>query len=216
MWIGTRPTTHSPAVRGAAVRHLKAADPVLARVIERVGLCRLDPTQRPNIFHALVRSIIYQQLNGNAAGSIYRKFKGLYPGKAFPRPSDILATPEPSLRGAGLSPQKLSYLRDLSQKVEDGTLNLRGLRASDDEAVIEHLTQVRGVGRWTAEMVLIFTLGRPDVLPVDDYGFRRAVQIEYRMKQPPRPERLRKLAEPWRPYRSVGTWYMWQSLDHDT
>ena len=185
----------------------------MRRVIARVGPCRLDPEQRPDIFHALVRSIIYQQLNGNAAGSIYRKFKGLYPGKRFPTAADIAATHDAAIRGAGISPQKLSYLRDLTKKVEDGTLALRSLRKMEDEAVIEHLTQVRGVGRWTAEMVLMFTLGRPDVLPVDDYGFRRAVQLHYGMRALPKPERLRKIGEAWRPHRSVGTWYMWQSLD---
>lgn len=205
-------TTKRPGYR-AAVRHLKAADPVLARVIQRVGPCRLEPGQRPDVFHALVRSIIYQQLNGNAAGSIYRKFKGAYPGTTFPTPADILSTPETTLRAAGLSPQKLSYLRDLSAKVGDGTLNLRRVRSMDDEAAIEHLTQVRGVGRWTAEMVLIFTLGRPDVLPVDDYGFRRAVQVAYKTRGPPKAVRLQAIAQAWRPYRSVGTWYMWASLN---
>lgn len=200
---------------GPAVRHLKSVDPVMARVIARVGPCRLDPEQRPDVFHALVRAIIYQQLNGTAAGSIYRKFKGLYAPKGFPKPGDILATADGALRSAGISPQKLSYLRDLSAKVEDGTLELRRLRAWDDEAVIEHLTQVRGVGRWTAEMVLIFTLGRPDVLPVDDYGFGRGVKVSYGLRGHPKPERLRKIAEPWRPFRSVGTWYMWQSLAVD-
>jgi DNA-3-methyladenine glycosylase II len=195
-----------------AVRHLKAADPVMARVIAIVGPCRLDPSQRPDVFHALVRAIIYQQLNGSAAGSIYRKFKGLYPGKRFPNAADIRGTPDAAIRGAGISPQKLSYLRDLSLKMEDGTLNLRRLHAMDDNAVVEHLTQVKGVGRWTAEMVLMFTLGRPDVLPVDDYGFKRAVQIAYKMRGLPKPDRLQKLAEPWRPFRTVGTWYMWQSL----
>jgi len=194
------------------VRHLKAADPVLRRVISRVGPCKLDPDQRPDIFHALVRAIIYQQLNGTAAGSIYRKFKRIYAPKRFPSTKDILATPDRKLRAAGISPQKLSYLGDLSAKVEAGAVDLRSVRAMGDEAVIEHLTQVRGVGRWTAEMVLIFTLGRPDVLPVDDYGFRRAVQISYRMRQLPKPDRLRRIAEPWRPHRSVGTWYMWASL----
>ncbi len=194
------------------MRHLKAADPVLRRVISRVGPCKLDPDQRPDIFHALVRAIIYQQLNGTAAGSIYRKFKRIYAPKRFPSTKDILATPDRKLRAAGISPQKLSYLGDLSAKVEAGAVDLRSVRAMGDEAVIEHLTQVRGVGRWTAEMVLIFTLGRPDVLPVDDYGFRRAVQISYRMRQLPKPDRLRRIAEPWRPHRSVGTWYMWASL----
>jgi DNA-3-methyladenine glycosylase II len=196
----------------AAVRHLKGADPVMRRVIERVGPCRLDPEQRPDVFHALVRSIIYQQLNGAAAGSIYRKFKGLYPGKRFPTAADIAGTKDAAIRSAGISPQKLSYLRDLSVKAQDGTLELRKVRSLGDDDVVEHLTQVRGVGRWTAEMVLMFTLGRPDVLPVDDYGFRRAVQIEYKMRALPKPERLHKLAAPWRPYRTVGTWYLWQSL----
>jgi len=185
---------------------------VLRRVIDRVGPCKLDPEQRPDVFHALVRAIIYQQLNGSAAGSIYRKFKGLYPRKRFPTAADIAATHDAALRSAGISPQKLSYLRDLSAKVQDGTLELRKVKVLSDDAVVEHLTQVRGVGRWTAEMVLMFTLGRPDVLPVDDYGFRRAVQVEYKMRALPKPDRLNKLAEPWRPFRTVGTWYMWQSL----
>lgn len=184
----------------------------MARVVAKVGPCRLDPAQRPEVFHALVRAIIYQQLNGSAAGSIYRKFKGLYPEKRFPTAADIRETPDAAIRGAGISPQKLSYLRDLSVKMEDGTLNLRRLHSMEDEAVVEHLTQVRGVGRWTAEMVLMFTLGRPDVLPVDDYGFKRAVQIAYKMRALPEAERLQKLAAPWRPYRTVGTWYLWQSL----
>jgi 3-methyladenine DNA glycosylase/8-oxoguanine DNA glycosylase len=196
-----------------AVRHLKAADPVMRRVIDKVGPCRLDPGERPDVFHALVRSIIYQQLNGNAAGSIYRRFKALYPSREFPTAADIAATGDGALRAAGLSPQKLSYLRDLSARTADGSLDLAGVHGMEDEAVIEHLTQVRGVGRWTAEMVLMFTLGRQDVLPVDDYGFKRAVQVQYRMRAPPKRERLHKLAEPWRPFRTVGTWYMWQSLD---
>jgi len=201
------PPSHAPAVR-----HLKACDGVMARVIAKVGPCRLEPERHPEVFQALVEAIIYQQLNGKAAGSIYRKFKGLYAPKRFPKPAEILATSDGELRGAGVSPQKLSYLRDLSAKVEDGTLELRKLRAWDDEAVIEHLTQVRGVGRWTAEMVLIFTLGRADVLPVDDYGFGRGVKIAYGLRRHPKPDRLRKIGEPWRPFRSVGTWYMWQSL----
>jgi len=192
---------------------LRRADPILAGVIKRVGPCKLDPQQRPEVFHALAQAIIYQQLNGVAAGSIYRKFKALYPGRAFPKAADIVATPDARIRSAGISPQKLRYLKDLSSKVIDGTVDLKAVRAMDDEAVIEHLTQVTGVGRWTAEMVLMFTLGRPDVLPVDDYGFRHGVQLAYKMRALPKPERLRKLAEPWRPYRSVGTWYVWASKD---
>ncbi|HEX9709557.1 MAG TPA: DNA-3-methyladenine glycosylase [Candidatus Thermoplasmatota archaeon] len=197
----------------AAVRHLKRSDPVLAAVISRVGTCRLDPGKRPDVFHALARSIIYQQLNGTAAGTIYRRFKGLYPGAGFPTPERILATPVPRLRAAGLSPQKAGYIRDLAAKVEAGEVDLRAVRRMGDDEAVEELTKVKGVGRWTAEMVLMFTLGRPDVLPVDDYGFRRAVMLAYGMRGPPKAERLERLARPWRPYRSVATWYFWQSLD---
>ena len=196
----------------AAVRHLRAADPVMARVIKRVGPCRLDPSHHPDVFDELVRSIVYQRVSMAAAGSIYRKFTGLFPGAKPPTPSQIAKTRDAALRGAGLSPQKLSYMRDLCQKVKDGAVDPRAVPQMDDEAAIEHMTQVKGVGRWTAEMVLIFTLGRPDVLPVDDYGFKRAVQIEYKMRALPKPHRLHKLAAPWRPYRTVGTWYLWQSL----
>ena len=196
----------------AAVRHLRAADPVLERVIARAGPCKLDPEQQPDVFHALARAIVYQQLNGTAASSIFRKFQGLYPDGAFPRPSDIVQTTDKKLRSAGVSPQKARYLKDLSSRVLDGTVDLKAVRSMEDEAVIEHLTQITGVGRWTAEMVLIFALGRPDVLPVDDYGLARAVKVAYGRRQLPTPDRLRKIAEPWRPYRSVGTWYLWQSL----
>lgn len=196
----------------AAVRHLKAADPVMRRVIERVGPCRLDPAHHPDVFDELVRSIVYQRVSMAAAGSIYRKFTGLYPGAKPPSPVEIDRTADAALRGAGLSPQKLSYLRDLCLQVKAGRLEPRAVPAMTDEQAIEHMTQVKGVGRWTAEMVLIFTLGRPDVLPVDDYGFKRAAQIEYKMRALPKAERLHKLAKPWRPYRTVGTWYLWQSL----
>jgi DNA-3-methyladenine glycosylase II len=164
------------------------------------------------VFHALARSIIYQQLNGRAAGTIYRRFKGLYPGGRFPTAQRILETPPPKLRSAGLSPQKASYIRDLALKVESGAVDLQSVRSMGDEEVIAQLTKVKGVGRWTAEMVLIFTLGRPDVLPVDDYGFGRAVKAAYGMRSMPSPQRLERLARPWRPHRSVATWYFWQSL----
>jgi len=197
----------------SAVRHLRTADPHLRSVIERVGACRLTTPARPDVFHDLARSIVFQQLNGAAAGTIFRRFKELYPDRKFPHPDDILATSDKRLRSAGLSPQKLSYLRDLAAKLIDGTVDLRAVRSMDDEDAIEHLTQVKGVGRWTAEMVLMFTLGRPDVLPVDDYGFKRALQIEYKMRAFPKPEKIKKLAEPWRPYRTTGTWYLWASLN---
>lgn len=197
----------------AAVRHLKRADPVLAGIIRRVGPCTLDPAGRPDVFQALTRAIVFQQLNGTAASTIFGRFRDLYPPGRFPSPDAILATPVPRMRKAGLSPQKAGYIRDLATRVKTGDVDLKAVRKMEDEAVIEELTRVKGVGRWTAEMVLMFTLGRPDVLPVDDYGFRRAVMVNYRMRKLPSPDRLRRLARPWSPHRTVATWYMWQSLD---
>ena len=205
-----------PPDHRAAVRHLKAADPVLRRAIERVGPCRLDPAHHPDVFDELVRSIVYQRVSMAAAGSIYKKFTGLVAGGRPPTSAQIAKLSDAKLRGAGLSPQKLSYMRDLCAKADSGDLRPDLVPAMGDEEAIEHMTQVKGVGRWTAEMVLIFTLGRPDVLPVDDYGFQRAVQRAYRMRALPSAERLTKLAGPWRPYRTLGTWYMWQSLKVDT
>ncbi len=195
----------------AAVRHLKSADPVLAKIIRKVGPCRI-PAPRPgpkSVFESLVMAILYQQLTAKSAGAIYKKFKALYP--RYPGPEEVLATSDRALRGAGVSPQKAGYLKDLSAKVVDGTVNLQGLGRLSDEEVVEALTQIRGVGRWTAEMVLIFTLGRPDVLPVGDYGLQKAVRKAYGLRGLPKPGRFQRLAEPWRPYRSTASWYLWAS-----
>ncbi len=196
-----------------AIRHLKRSDPVLDLVIKAVGPCRFEPEKRPDVFRSVARAIIHQQLNGTAAGTIYRRFKGLYPRRRFPTPEDILATPLPRLRSAGLSPQKASYVVDLASKVQAGEVDLKAVRQMDDDEVVVELTKVKGVGRWTAAMVLMFTLGRPDILPVDDYGFRRGVQKAYGMRKVPSADRLERLARPWRPHRSVATWYIWQSVD---
>lgn len=185
----------------------------MAHIIARVGPCKLETPLRPDVFHDLTRSIVFQQLNGTAAGTIFRRFKELYPGGTFPTAEAILSTPVATMRSAGLSPQKASYIKDLAQKSVSGEVDLRAVHRLDDEEVIEELTKVKGVGRWTAEMVLLFTLGRPDVLPVDDFGFRRAAMVNYRMRKMPGPERLEKVARPWKPYRSAATWYMWRSLD---
>jgi DNA-3-methyladenine glycosylase II len=201
------------ANHAAAVRHLKAADPVLARIVREVGPCRL-PAPRPGpkaLFESLVMAILYQQLTAKSAGAIHRRFKALY--RRAPGPADILATPDARLRGAGVSPQKAGYLKDLSARVADGTVNLRGLGRLSDEEVVEALTRVRGVGRWTAEMVLIFTLGRLDVLPVGDYGLQKAVREAYGLRGLPKPGRFQRIAEPWRPYRSVASWYLWACQD---
>ena len=194
-----------------AVSQLRRVDPVMARIIGRVGPCRLAPAPRGSPFAALVESIVYQQITGTAAAAIYGRLCALF-GRAHPRPQDVAGATDEALRSAGLSRQKIGYLRDLASKVEDG-LPLRRLSRLDDEAVVEALTSVKGIGRWTAEMFLIFRLGRLDVLPADDYGVRKAMQRAYRMRDLPKPDRMRRVAEPWRPYRTVGSWYLWRSLD---
>ena len=196
-----------------ARRLLARRDPVLRDLMRAHGPCGLAARQHANPFKALARAIVGQQLSAKAAATIFSRFEGLY--EAFPTPSQVLATPDERLRGAGLSSQKLGYLRDLSRRIEDGQLPLEVLERMEDEAIIEALTQVKGVGRWTAEMFLIFRLQRPDVLPVGDLGIVRAVQRAYKLRKAPSPDRLTRIGEAWRPYRSVACWYLWASLNND-
>lgn len=194
----------------AAVKHLKQADPVMGRAIERVGPFRL--VRIPNRFAALMRAILHQQLALKAAQSITRRFCQLYgPGEGrFPMPDELLRTPRRRLRSAGVSPQKMRYLRDLAAKASDGALPLSHVGRLGDEEIIEALTQVKGIGRWTAEMFLIFSLGRPDVWAVDDLGLQLAAKNLYGLRRHPSETKMRTLAEPWRPYRTVASWYLWQ------
>jgi len=200
-----------PATLRKATAHLRRTDPVLAAIIRDVGPCRLRTDETGGAFAALVESIVYQQITGKAAASIYGRVRTLIK-RRHPRPQDILAATEEALRGAGLSRQKVAYLRDLAEKVRDG-LKLHVLGRLEDEAVIETLIEVKGIGRWTVEMFLIFRLGRLDVLPVHDYGIRKAMQRAYRLRKLPNPDRMRRLAQPWRPYRTVACWYLWRSLE---
>ena len=196
-----------------AVRHLKRSDPVLHRLIARAGPCRLDLECVRNRFAALADAIIYQQLAYKAAQTIARRFRKLFGNGdgRLPRPDELLRAPRAKLRAAGLSRQKIGYMRDLAQKAADGALRLGRFARLSDDAVIENLTQVKGIGRWTAEMFLIFSLDRPDVLPVDDLGLQYAIKDAYGPRALPSAERIRKLAEPWRPYRTIATWYLWRS-----
>lgn len=186
------------------------ADVRLAGIIKAVGGYTIDVGGEP--FQSLVEAIMYQQLAGSAADAIHRRFMALYKNK-FPAPLRLLSTPEEKLRSVGLSGRKVEYIRDLASRVSGKQLDLNGLAAVGDEQVVEQLTAVKGVGRWTAEMFLIFCLGRPDVLPVGDLGLRKAMQKTYSLRVLPLPERMEKIAQPWRPYRSVATWYMWKSLE---
>jgi DNA-3-methyladenine glycosylase II len=193
----------------AALRHLKRADPVLRRIIERVGPYRLE--REPNQFGALVESILYQQLALAAAATIARRFRRLYGKRGrLPRPEELRRAPARRLRAAGLSRQKIGYLRDLAGKASNGTLRLGRFGRMRDDEVIAQLIQVKGIGRRTAEMFLLFSLGRRDVLPVDDLGLRYAMKQAHRLRTLPSLARMQELAEPWRPYRSVATWYLWR------
>lgn len=194
-----------------AIRHLKQADPVLRRVIDEVGPYR-QPRVR-NRFGALVLSILHQQLALKAAQTITQRFLRLYgDGRGrMPTPGELSATPVRQLRAAGLSRQKMRYLKDLARKTASGAVPLERLARLRDEEVIETLTRVKGIGRWTAEMFLIFSLGRPDVWAVDDLGLQLAVKQLYGLRKHPSAEKMQRIAEPWRPYRSVASWYLWQS-----
>lgn len=191
------------------IEELKAKDPVLAEVIDRVGPCTLE--LEPDPFWALAEAILYQQLSMKAAGTIAGRFKALYENSP-PGPKDVLDTPDEKIREVGVSRPKVRYLKDLSRKFSEDIVTPSELPDMPDEEVIEQLTQIKGVGRWTAEMFLIFSLGRPDVLPVDDLGLQKAVQKCYGLKNLPSEVKIRKLAKKWEPYRTAATWYLWRSL----
>jgi DNA-3-methyladenine glycosylase II len=177
------------------------------------GPCGLAARQHADPFKALTRAIVGQQLSAKAAATIFSRFEGLF--DAFPTPAQVSGVSDDRLRGVGLSAQKLGYLRDLCRRIVEGELPLDVLDRMDDEAVIENLTQVKGIGRWTAEMFLIFRLQRPDVLPVGDLGIVRAVQRAYKLRKAPSADRLTRIGEAWRPYRSVACWYLWASLNNE-
>lgn len=194
------------------VAHLRLKDRRLALWMERAGPCAMPLRSTPSPFSALLRSIVYQQLAGRAAAAIHGRVLEIWGG--HPRPRDVVATPIERLRAAGLSQAKAVAVLDLAAKALDGVVSTRSrlLRLSD-EAIVERLTQVRGIGRWTVEMLLIFDLGRLDVLPVDDYGVRKGFGNLYRKGELPSPKELAAYGERWRPYRSVASWYLWRAAD---
>ncbi|MGH9512448.1 MAG: DNA-3-methyladenine glycosylase family protein [Terriglobales bacterium] len=195
-----------------AITHLKKSDPIICDIIKRVGPYRIeygDP-----VFHSLAEAIVYQQLNGKAALTIFKRFAALA-GEPL-TPQGILKLTDQQMRGAGLSKQKTSYLRDLAQRTHRGELNFAGLSHLSDEEVIEHLTQVKGIGVWTAHMFLIFSLRRPNVLPTGDFGVKMAIKKHYKKRKPPNPKQMENIARRWEPYRSVACWYLWRSLDIKT
>ena len=195
-----------------AINHLKKCDPVLRGIIERVGPFRMAYGEPQ--FASLAEAIVYQQLNGKAAETIFKRFAALA-GEPL-TPEGILRLSDEQLRRVGLSKQKSAYLKDLAQKTASGVLDFAKLPALPDEEVIEHLTQVKGIGVWTAHMFLIFSLRRLNVLPTGDYGVQVALKRHYRKRKLPKPKDMEKIARAWEPYRSVACWYMWRSLDIKT
>jgi DNA-3-methyladenine glycosylase II len=196
----------------AAYAHLRVADPVVAALIDRFG--PYEPRWHAGAYQRLLTSILFQQLAGNAARAIQRKWLALYGENGhFPTPEEILATTEEQFRSAGVSRQKAGYFRDLALHVVEQRIDFEHLDQLADEEVIERLTAVKGIGVWTAQMFLMFHLGRPDVLPVGDLGVRNGMRAAYGLQNSPTPKQAGEIGEKWRPYRSVGSWYMWRAVE---
>jgi len=195
-----------------AVNHLKKSDPVLRTIIDRVGPCRMEFGEPQ--FHSLAEAIVYQQLNGKAAVTIFKRFAALAGEPLIP--AGILKLTNEQMRAVGLSKQKSAYLRDLAERTHRGELDFSRLPEMKDDDVIQHLTQVKGIGVWTAHMFLMFTLRRPNVLPTGDFGIQTAIKKHYNKRKLPKPIQMEKIAKSWEPYRSVACWYLWRSLDIKT
>ncbi|HEY6204887.1 MAG TPA: DNA-3-methyladenine glycosylase 2 family protein [Chthoniobacterales bacterium] len=195
-------------------KHLAASHPRMAALIARSRRYSITPALSLRPFDALAESIAYQQLSGKAAATIWGRVRALYPKRKFLDPKLVLDTPDDKLRGAGLSRSKVAALKDLAAKTLDGTVpSARAMAKMTDEEIIERLIQVRGIGRWTVEMLLLFELGRPDVWPVHDYGVRKGFAKTFGRRKLPTPKQLSRLGEKWRPYRSAAAWYFWRALD---
>ena len=195
------------------VRHLRG-DPRFAALIQRVGPPRLAVERERSPYEALTRAIAHQQLHGRAAEAILGRFRALYDGQEFPTPDQVLATEEAALRGCGFSATKIASIRAIAAAALDGTVpTLRASARLSDEELVERLTLIRGVGRWTVEMLLIFTLGRPDVLPVDDFGVREGYRVLHALDAQPKPRALAEIGLAWAPFRSLATWYLWRAVE---
>lgn len=203
-------TLHDDRLRRQAVAHLRKADPGMAGIIAEVGRCTFAPLAEGNHFDALVRAIVYQQLAGKAAAAIHAKFRALYGGRD-PLPAEVADTPDADLRSAGLSRQKLGYIKDLADHVDTGALPLDDLDELADDDVLASLVAVKGIGRWSAQMFLMFRLGRADVFPELDLGVQKAVQRLEGLADLPKPREVARIGERWRPYRTIAAWYLWRS-----
>ncbi len=196
-----------------AVAHLSACDPDWAVLIDLVGPCGLSPRSEREPFQALVHAVAHQQLHGRAAEAIFRRFLALYPGVAFPAPEKILATDGDALRSCGFSLAKIATIRGIATGAMEGIVPTRlDAETMDDEQLIDQITALRGIGRWTVEMLLMHTLGRPDVLPIDDFGVREGWRLIKGMEKQPTPRELAVIGQSWAPYRSTAAWYLWQAV----
>jgi DNA-3-methyladenine glycosylase II len=194
--------------------HLAAVDPVMKRLIRDHGQCALAPETRRSPFQSLVLAVAHQQLHAAAANNILGRFKKLFPGRRFPRPEDLAGVTDAQIRACGFSFAKIRALRDLAEKTLAGVVPAaRDLAKLPDEEIIGRLTEVRGVGRWTVEMLLIFQLGRPDVLPADDFGVRNGFRLAYRKRSLPKPRDILKFGQRWRPHATTAAWYLWRAAD---
>ncbi len=196
-----------------ATRLLARRDPIIRDLIRKYGPCGMADAQKADHFTAIIQAITSQQLSTKAAATIYRRIVGLIED-GVPTAAAFAAIGDTQLRAAGLSRQKIGYVRDLCEKVQNGILDLHALQHLEDEAAIEAITQVKGLGRWSAEMFLMFRLHRPDIMPVDDLGIVKAMMKAYGLRKKPRPKRMLQIADAWRPYRSVACWYLWRSLEN--
>ena len=198
----------------AALKHLSASDPVMRRLIREFGSCGLEPETRRPPFQSLVMAVAHQQLNGTAANTILARFKKLFPGRRFPRPEDLAGVTDAQIRACGFSFAKIASIRDIAAKTLGGVVPAsRQIAKLSDDEIIERLTEVRGVGRWTVEMLLIFQLGRPDVLPADDFGVRNGFRAAYKKRGLPAVKELLAFGECWRPHRTTAAWYLWLAAD---
>jgi DNA-3-methyladenine glycosylase II len=195
-----------------AIAHLRRADPVMARVIRAAGPCTLRPERTRPVFDSMARCIVYQQLSGKAAATIHARVRGAAGGR-YLSPGRILELPDEALRGAGLSRQKVRYLKSLAEHAARGDLPSSGMSRLTDDEIIRRLTEVTGVGRWTAQMFLMFRMGRPDVLPATDLGVQKGVKVAYGLRQLPTPARVERLGARWTPWRTVASWYLWRAVE---
>ncbi len=198
----------------AALKHLAEVDPLMGQLIREIGPCLLAPEKRRSPFQSLVQAVAHQQLHGTAANNILGRFQKLFPGRRFPRAEDLAAVTDEQIRACGFSFAKIRAIRDIAEKTLSGVVpSAREIVKLSDEEIIERLTAVRGVGRWTVEMLLIFQLGRENVLPVDDFGVRSGFQTAYKKRSMPKPKALRKFGKRWHPHATTAAWYLWRAAD---